>query len=395
MLQSKVPIGVFAAGVTSLAALWLSRPKPYPPRDWSEEAQKFPDHIRLGLGPFFYYCEEKGASTPVDRVTEKMRQKGIEDLDMVHMMKPGLDTNSDGFVLTSRKSVDRVKDKLREIAVKYSKRSFDMNKWDTELLSLTRALSKESPVRVSMRLNMGEDFNSVVSFEDRRKTESIVCDILASTVGGSYHPLCGNKSREHVGVQSMTSGMLDVLRSQELMFEAPWTTFDLSAGLGRHWPDARGVWLVESQDDYQIVVWVNHEDHIEIVGISDDGVGLTKKMETMRQEIASKLPSIARSDEFGYLSVKPEYSGTGLTVAKTVRLDRLASHPRFSQLTKCLGLQVTDLGNRNYQLVSTERFGVTLEEATARAVAAFRVVSNLDTFPDASEMIERLLAKVS
>ena len=374
MLQSKIPLGVFAVGVTSLAAVWYTKPKRYPPRDWSEEANKFPDHIRLGLGPYFYYCEDKGACTVVDRVTEEMRKRGIDDLEMAHMLKPGLDTNTEGFVLTCDKSVDRVKNKMWVLWEKFSKKkNFDLVKVNEKFPLLVKPVPNEPRVTTSLRLNLSGDFNSVISFEDRRKNEEIVCEVLQQTVGGTYHPLCGNMSREHVGTPSMTDGMLDVLRSQELMFEAPWTTFDLSAGLGRHWPDARGVWLVESSADAQIVVWVNHEDHMEIVGVSGDAVSLVSRLGKIRAEISKHLP-IAKSEEFGYLSVKPEFSGTGLTVSQTLRLDRIGSHEKFSQIARFFGLHVTDLGDRKYHLVSTERFGISAEEATARAVAAFRII---------------------
>ena len=392
MLQSKIPYGVLAVGVTTVAAAWLTKPKPYPPRDWSEEANKFPDPIKLGLGPFFYHCEEKGATTPVDRVTDAMRERGIEDLEMAHMMKPGLDTNTDGFVLVSGKSFERVKERMKQVSLKFSRNTkFDHVKSGSLFPNLIKPLPNEPPVSVSIRLNMSGDFNSVVSFDNRRKNEAIICDVLAQTVGGKYHPLCGNQSREHSGTRSMSEQMLDVLRSQNLMFEAPWTTFDLSAGFGRHWPDARGVWVVESTTDSQIVVWINHEDHVEIVGSSNDGVNLVKRLENFRNELAQKLPNVAKSEEFGYLSVKPEFSGNNLTVSQTVRLGRLGMHEKFSSVTRLLGLRVTDLGDRKYHLVSTERFGISAEEATARAVVAFRIIANLDPLSDATPVIEKLL----
>ena len=184
--------------------------------------------------------------------------------------------------------------------------------------------------------------------------------------------------------------MLDALRSQGLVFEAPWTTFDLASGLGRHWPDARGVWLVDSGES-PVAVWVNHENHVEIVGRGLDGLAVMTRVQKIRDNLSRNLPSVAKSRSVEYLCVKPEHCGSGATVSQTMVLKRLSLHPRFKDLTRHLGLAVTDLGNNNFYFVSSERFGLSVEESASRADSALRILVNLDSQSDASQTIEQLL----
>ena len=392
MLRRRIPETVFGLGAASLAITWWTKPKPYPPYNWSEEAVKFPDHIRLGLGPYHYFCEEKGAITPVDRPSH-----GIEDLDIIHMLKPGWDSQQlNQFVLTCLESVKKVEEKFTKISKLYMRKdNYDLERLRKLVPEIRSGDSSNRNVFISVRMNMkNSPFNSVVSFEERRKNEAIICDVLAKTVGGSYHPLCGNMSRVSLGIVPMSERMLDVLRSQQLMFEAPWTTFDLSAGLGRHWPDARGVWVISSSQEEPIVAWINHEDHLELVGVSNDPISLVKKLDKMREDIGGQLESVAKSSEFGYVSVKPEMSGNGLIVSDMITLERLGMHKKFRILAKIFGIHVSELGGKNeYHFVSTERFNISPSEAVERAVTAFTLFSYLDKQNDADEIIEKIIKK--
>ena len=105
-----------------------------------------------------------------------------------------------------------------------------------------------------------------VSFEERRELENIIVEGLLALEGdlkGDYLPLHGSRSyADKPGGMSLEKEK--VLRSNGILFQEPDSTHLLSAGMGRHWPDARGIF---HNDDANMFVWVNEEDHMRIVSM--------------------------------------------------------------------------------------------------------------------------------
>lgn len=58
--MSRGAVSCAATGFALLGLTWYTKPRSYPPLSWSREALEFPWHIAAGLGPFSYYCPEKG-----------------------------------------------------------------------------------------------------------------------------------------------------------------------------------------------------------------------------------------------------------------------------------------------------------------------------------------------
>ena len=105
-----------------------------------------------------------------------------------------------------------------------------------------------------------------VSFEERRELENIIVEGLLSLEGdlkGDYLPLHGSRSYAHKP-GGMSLEKEKVLRSNGILFQEPDSTHLLSAGMGRHWPDARGIF---QNNDANMFVWVNEEDHLRIVSM--------------------------------------------------------------------------------------------------------------------------------
>jgi len=397
MSRSRIVEAIGAASAGLVGYTVLTKPKPYPPDSWSEEANAFPEYIRLGLGPFHYYCEEKGAVTPVDRIPEFVPAK---DIKMMHRLKPGIDSRIGGFVATTPDSYSVMSEETHNIIRNYGKKEFNLEFFLKKFFPNFSVHSTSANIRVSKRMNIANrDFNSIVSFANRRENESKICEILEKYFAGSYHPLGGSQSRK---TTCMSPVLLDVLRSQDLMFEAPWTVFDLSAGFGRHWPDARGVWILPATDGNQIVFWINHEDHLEIVGVREDGdaVRLNQAIETICEKIEQILP-VAKSDEFGYLSAKPENCGNAISVSKSIDLNRLSKHRDFPSLIAKLGINSTPLVEGGwYQIASKERFGTRSDEMVERANFAFQFLASVERMlqsgsSDQSRLAETIIDKLA
>ena len=105
-----------------------------------------------------------------------------------------------------------------------------------------------------------------VSFEERRELEKVIVKGLLSLEGdlkGDYFPLHGSRSYADKP-EGMSLEKEEELRSNGNLFQEPDSTHLLSAGMGRHWPDARGIF---HNNDENLFVWINEEDHMRIVSM--------------------------------------------------------------------------------------------------------------------------------
>jgi len=104
------------------------------------------------------------------------------------------------------------------------------------------------------------------SFDERRKLEAAVVEALLGMEGdlkGDYYPLHGSRSYEPKpnGMDEKTE---EELRSCGNLFQEPDSTLLLASGMGRHWPDGRGIFC---NDKRNLFVWLNEEDHMRIVSM--------------------------------------------------------------------------------------------------------------------------------
>jgi hypothetical protein len=379
-LIGKKAIGCAAASGAFLAFTWYTKPKPYPPYGWSEQARAFPEHIAAGLGPFQYYCSENGATNnPEDS-----------------RMKPGLDApnvpDTSGIRMFRAEDYTDLESVVARVRENLCKKGVLEGKEPLNPLSV--------PVSVYLKRNLRDrPFNSIIQFAERRDIEATVVAALEKIFpNDKYHCMHGSRSRNSHG---MSLFLQDVLRSKGLLFEAPWTVYDLSCGTGRHWPDARGVFVVTTNGDVDAAVWVNGEDHIEIVAISSRGdVGTALRI---TQEIASKLETVlsfSKDEINGYLTMKPEEAGTGMKVSCMVSLPNLSKHREFANICSSLRLRagLVDRPSLTFTLMSVERFGLTPDENAKRTSFSIEKILELENLlgkksPDADKEIVNILSQ--
>jgi hypothetical protein len=363
------------AGTSLLAYTWWTKPEPYPPYGWSRAARELPEHVSQGLGPFHYYYPEKGAVTPIDRIPGKYKNV-ISSLEQLRCMRPGLDypelvnEYSSGLAMQSESSYETMKERIDLFEKNLVKRG-----------NIPSISSKaDVPVSVSVKRNLkGHAFNSSISFKERREIESKILNAI-SKIPGSYHPLPGSKSTSHPPASPV---LLDVLRLRGLVFEAPWEPFDLVIGTGRHWPDARGVYIVSHEgreDGIDIAIWVNGEDHLEVVGVGEDGD--MKKIYEAVEKVVSKISiEVARNDVRGFLTTKPEDSGIAVRCSATANLRTLSLHKSFASLCRALRLRpvVLDKHGGMFNLLNVERFELAPSEAVSRTQSAVSILVEIDS----------------
>mmetsp|Transcript_100495 Transcript_100495/g.174445 ORF Transcript_100495/g.174445 Transcript_100495/m.174445 type:complete len:967 (+) Transcript_100495:30-2930(+) len=198
-------------------------------------------------------------------------------------------------------------------------------------------------LRLEMRRNLrGLRLAPCCDLEERREVERVLVKALLETPG-SYMPLTWSKS-----YVPRPSGMLQeeqaALREQGVLFPEPAAVAQLSAGLGRHWPDARGIFMCNSQESY---AWINAEDHACFI-ITDPGSDvkgaycrMSAWIESVEAEVSKQGLAFMQSDHLGYVTVSPENLGCALRCSVSLRLFNLAARPDFLVLCEKLELQAT------------------------------------------------------
>jgi len=184
------------------------------------------------------------------------------------------------------------------------------------------AIDPTGQCQITVRLHVSRNlegirFPTACSFNERRNVERTLTRALVGprkTMPGDYFPLRGSASfiPKPLG---MTMEDEEQLRSSGLLFQAPTNVAALAAGLGRGWPDGRGVFATSN---YALGARINEDEHITLVAVRHDGnihAALATAL-TAEEAIFSVLQqdghSFAQNSRLGFLTALPEGLGTGL-----------------------------------------------------------------------------------
>jgi creatine kinase len=197
----------------------------------------------------------------------------------------------------------------------------------------------------------------VIGFEERRKLEAAVVEALLGMEGdlkGDYFPLHGSRSyaAKPTGMDHETE---ESLRKCGNLFQEPDSTLLLASGMGRHWPDGRGIFC---NDKRNLFVWLNEEDHLRIVSMQGDRGQCTTEGKQIKEVFArfiracdevqkvlkSKGYDFMHSEHHGWILTCPSNLGTGLRAGTMVKLPILSSRPDFKTILGKMGLQARGTG---------------------------------------------------
>lgn len=209
------------------------------------------------------------------------------------------------------------------------------------------------------------------SFAERRSLESkIVTGLmkLGGNLAGNYFPLHGSKSnpnKEDAMANGMSHEKEQDLLTRGNLFQEPDSTLLLSGGMGRHWPDARGIF---HNNDQNLFVWLNEEDHMRVVSMQPG-----KNM----NEVAARFmnacnelntPEIGidfmKNDHLGWILTCPSNLGTGLRAGCQVSLrclnallkDHSNADLKWKKALAHMGLQARGVGG--VDVVGTDVFDI-------------------------------------
>jgi creatine kinase len=277
----------------------------YPPKGLAESVKKLPEWQQLGCGDKPYYCKEKNAVFPSDQLPKELPdlskhnncmaeflQKNPEvfhalktrvtstGVNLAQCIKTGVDNLGEpgyrtvGLTAGDEESYTVFKELFDPVIsarhsgyaagavqptdLDISKISnIDIDPWGKYVLT-TRVRTGRS-VR-------GFKLPSTISFADRRRLEEVCVSALRSLTGdlaGEYLPLRGSRSYA-AKPDGMSKEEERSLREMGNLFEEPNSTILLASGMGRHWPDGRGVFRNKQRT---LFVWVGEEDHLRIVSM--------------------------------------------------------------------------------------------------------------------------------
>jgi len=217
---------------------------------------------------------------------------------------------------------------------------------------------------------------------ERREVERVVTTALLSLSGemqGEYYPLSGSFS---FGGKSggMSKAEEDQMREDHFLFQEPESTLLLSSGMGRHWPDSRGIFANEAKN---FLVWCNEEDHTRIISM-EMGADLKSVFERFVvavgkvEEVVKKQGfEFMHNDHLGYIVVSPADLGTGLRASVMMRLPKLSTRADFKQI--CAGMKLSAVGDGSgsgvFDISNVDRLGVSeVDLANAMIVGCAKLV---------------------
>jgi len=158
---------------------------------------------------------------------------------------------------------------------------------------------------------------------------------------GDYYPLATSTSYRPKPL-GMSSAQEEEMRHDHFLFQEPDSSLLLSSGMGRHWPDGRGIFANGAKS---FLLWTNEEDHTRITSM-ETGADVKSVFErfakvcsTMEEAVKKEGYGFMQSEHLGFVAVCPSNLGTGLRASMMVKLQKLSVHPDFKDICKKLKLQ--------------------------------------------------------
>merc|ERR1719446_1816348 len=173
---------------------------------------------------------------------------------------------------------------------------------------------------------------------------------------GEYFPLNGSKSNPAGDKPNgMSEEKEESLRKCGNLFQEPDSTLLLASGMGRHWPDGRGVF---HNNDANLFVWVGEEDHLRIVSMQGSRDAPSAEGKNIKEVTARFMNACAEvqkvlkaegadfmhNDHLGWVLTCPSNLGTGLRAGTMVKLPKVSAREDWKKLTSAMGLQARGTG---------------------------------------------------
>jgi len=359
--------------------------------------RKLPEWIQVGCGDQPYNCAEKGATFAPDGVSpaempdlskhsnfmaetlvknpeiyETLKDKKTSGgITLAQCMKTGVDNpghphiKTVGLVACDEESYEVFKELFDPVISArhggYAPEAKQPTNMRLEELSDTD-IDPEGKYVLTTRVRTGRSVKGfelppTISFEKRRELEALCVKGLMSMEGdlkGDYFPLNGSKSYGPKP-EGMPVEKEEELRTMGNLFQEPDSTLLLASGMGRHWPDGRGVF---HNDGKNLFVWVGEEDHLRIVSMQGDRKKCTPEGKQIKEVTARFMractevekvlkangSAFMHNDHLGWVLTCPSNLGTGLRAGTMVMLPKMSARDDWKPLLKAMKLQARGTG---------------------------------------------------
>ena len=147
----------------------------------------------------------------------------------------------------------------------------------------------------------------------------------------------------YYSVMDMTNAQHADLIQRHILFEDP-DELALLAGIGRDWPDGRGVYCNDMESP-EIMIWCNSEDHLRVISMRKGGdllgvfTRLSVAVSAVEQSLRHRGFQFASDRRLGFLNTSPSNVGTAFKASVYVKLVRLGQQPGFYDLIHRLRLE--------------------------------------------------------
>lgn len=216
--------------------------------------------------------------------------------------------------------------------------------------------------RIRIARNLA-DFTFPPMMDDiaRTRVEELAVAALLKLKGdlrGDYIPLC-----------ELTKSQKTTLTAENLLFTRG-DRFMEAAGINRHWPSSRGVFI---SDDHRLAVWINEEDHLRIISLDRPNIhgidGIKKTYNRIARAMAHLEQNLkfARDPNLGYLTSCPSNLGTGMRAGVHICLPGFTTWKQeIDEVADKYQLQIrgthgekTDVKNNVVDISNRHRLGIT------------------------------------
>merc|ERR1711871_988907 len=388
-------VGILGATAGGLAVRSVQCDANYPPEGLSDSVRKLPEWIQLGCGDKPYNCPEKNATFAVDGIPpdqmpdlskhsncmaehltpemyDRLKKRAtISGSTFAECIKTGVDNPGHPHIKTV--GVVACDEECYEVFAELfdpvidarhggygpdakQPTNMDINKPSQTDIDPNCEYVLTTRVRTGRSIR-GFKLPPTISFEDRRRLEALAVKGLLNMKGdlkGDYFPLHGSRSYPPKP-NGMSVQEEEALRKMGNLFQEPDSTLLLASGMGRHWPDGRGVFC---NDARTLFVWVGEEDHLRIVSMQGSRSAPSHEGKQIREvtarfmrachEVQAVLKQegsdFMHNDHLGWVLTCPSNLGTGLRAGTMVKLPKFSSRPDFKKILGKMKLQARGTG---------------------------------------------------
>mmetsp|Transcript_26376 Transcript_26376/g.73742 ORF Transcript_26376/g.73742 Transcript_26376/m.73742 type:complete len:501 (+) Transcript_26376:54-1556(+) len=201
-------------------------------------------------------------------------------------------------------------------------------------------------------------FPPAISRQQRRQVEKL----LAECVDQDF------ENGEYRSIMEMSNSEHNDLIQRHILFKDPDAYANL-AGLGRDWPDGRGLYC-DNFESPKTIIWCNDNDHFRIISMQKGGslqsvfTNMTRVLGQLESALAKRGHGFCTDPHLGFLNTSPTNCGTGLRASVFVKLVLLGQQPGFDDLLRRMKLEASTRFNENdnrytgiFDIANAERLG--------------------------------------